>query len=344
MIAWIDEACANGARRHKACEVLGLTLRCVQRWRQEGEVREDGRKAAARLRTPANTLTPAEREQVLAVANRPQFADLSPKQIVPRLADQGEYVASESSFYRILREAKQLAHRGKAKPPTHRRPEPLVAIGPNQVWTWDITYLATNVRGEFFYLYLILDLFSRKIVGWEVHVQESADLAAALFRQSYLREGVDGATLALHSDNGAPMKGATMLATLQRLGVMPSFSRPSVSNDNPFSEALFRTLKYTPAFPDGPFASLDDARAWVARFVPWYNSVHRHSSIQFVTPEQRHRGEDQERLRHRTEVYEAAKARNPARWSGDIRNWEPVGPVSLNPAKPAGKGGQTQTS
>jgi putative transposase len=344
VIAWIDEACANGARRHKACEVLGLTLRCVQRWQKDGEILEDSRKAAAQRRTPANALTPAERRQVLEVANCPQFADLSPKQIVPHLADQGQYVASESSFYRILREAKQLAHRGKAKPPTHRRPQPLVASGPNQVWTWDITYLTTNVRGVFFYLYLIVDLFSRKILGWEVHEQESAEHAAALLRQSYLREGVDGARLALHSDNGGPMKGATMLATLQRLGVMPSFSRPSVSNDNPFSEALFRTLKYTPAYPDGPFASLDEARAWVAHFVLWYNGVHLHSAIQFPTPDQRHRGEDYERLRQRTEVYKAAKALNPARWSGDIRNWEPVGPVSLNPGKPTGKEVATQTS
>lgn len=344
MIAWIDEACARGARRHRACEVLGLTLRCVQRWQQESGIREDGRKAAAQRRTPANALTPDERQQVLEVANRPQFADLSPKQIVPRLADQGEYLASESSFYRILRDEKQLTHRGKARPHTHRRPQPLVANGPNQVWTWDITYLATTVRGRFFYLYLIVDIFSRKIVGWEVHEQESAEHAAALFRQSHLREGVDADRLALHSDNGGPMKGATMLATLQRLGVMPSFSRPSVSNDNPFSEALFRTLKYTPAYPDGPFASLQDARAWVARFVSWYNGVHLHSAIQFVTPDQRHRGEDHERLDRRIEVYEAAKARNPARWSGDIRNWEPAGAVSLNPGKPTGKEGATQKS
>jgi putative transposase len=344
VIAWIDEACANGARRRQACEVLGLTLRCVQRWQREGEIREDGRKAAAQRRIPANALTPAEREPVLQVVNRPEFADLSPKQIVPRLADPGESLASESSFYRLLGEEQPLVHRGQAKPATHRRPEPRVATGPNQVWTWDITSLATPVRGVFFYLYLILDLFSRKIVGWEVHRQESADHAAALFRQSYLREGVEGATLALHSDNGAPMRGATLLATLQRLGVMPSFSRPSVSNDNPFSEALFRTLKYTPAYPDGPFESLDDARAWVARFVPGYNSEHLHSALQFVTPEQRHRGEEPHLLRRRTEVDEAAKARNPARWSGNIRHWESVGPVSLNPGKPAGKEGTTQTS
>jgi len=344
VIAWIDEACAAGARRKRACEVLGLTLRSVQRWRAQGEVKCDGRYAAAQLRTPANAFTPDERAQVLELVNRPEFADQSPKQIVPRLADQGEYLASESTLYRILRAEDQLAHRGKAKPASRQRPQPLVATGPNQVWTWDITYLPTTVRGVFFYLYLILDLFSRKIVGWEVHACESAAHAAELFRQSYLREGVDGARLILHSDNGAPMKGATMLATLQRLGVMPSFSRPSVSNDNAFSEALFRTLKYTPAYPGEPFEDLDAARAWVARFAPWYNEQHLHSAIQFVTPGQRHRGEDTELLRRRVEVYEAARARNPIRWSGDIRNWEPVGPVSLNPGKPANKGGATQTN
>ena len=301
--------------------------------------------AAARRRTPpANALSPDERARLLARVNRPEFADLSPKQIVPRLADQGEYLASESTLYRLLRDEQQLAHRGKAKPATRQRPEALVATGANQVWTWDITYLATTLLGRFFYLYLTLDLYSRKIVGWEVHEQESAAQAANLFRQAYLREGVDGASLALHSDNGAPMKGATMLATLQRLGVVPSFSRPSVSNDNPYSEAMFRTLEYTPAYPDGPFASIYTARAWVARFVPWYNEEHRHSAIQFVTPGQRHRGEDGALLRARVGVYEAARDQNPIRWSGPIRNWEPIGAVSLDPGTPAIGGARTQTN
>lgn len=268
VIAWIDDARAAGVRRDRACDLLGLTLRSLQRWREPSAVTGDGRRAAAQRRTPANALSPDERAQILALVNRPEFADPSAQQIVPQLADQGESLASESSIYRILRQEDQLAHRGKAKPATRRRPDPLVATAPHQVWTWDITYLPTLVRGVFFSLYLILDLFSRKIVGWEVHACESAAYAATLFRQAHLREGVDSAGLTLHSDNGAPMKGATLLATLQRLGVMPSFSRPSVSNDNPFSESLFRTLKYTPAYPDGPFKGLDAARAWVARFTP----------------------------------------------------------------------------
>ncbi len=275
----------------------------------------------------------------MAAVNHPELADRSPQPIVPRLADQGEYLASESTAYRLLRAERPLAPRGKAKPATRRRPEPRVATGPNPIWTWDITYLATPVRGAFFYLYLILDRFSRKIVGWEVQAQESAAHAAHLFRLSYLREGVDGDELTLHSDNGAPMKGATMRATLQRLGVIPSFSRPAVSNDNPYSAALFLTLKYTPAYPEGPFASLEAARAWVARFVPWYNEQHRHSGIRFVTPGQRHGGEEVEVLRQRAAVYEAAKAQHPLRWSGNIRNWQSVGPVSLNPGKPSSQEG-----
>ena len=335
---WIDEACTAGARRAQACQALGLTVRTVQRWRAAGEVRPDGRHAAAQRPTPANALSPEERAQVLATVNRPEFADRSPKQIVPLLADRGEYLASESTIYRVLRAENQLARRGRAKPPTRQRPAPLVATAPNQVWTWDITYLATTVRGSLCYLYLILDLFSRKIVGWEVHEHASADQADVLFGQSHRREGVDRHALTRHADNGAPMKGATLLATLQQLGVVPSFSRPAVSNDNPFSEALFRTLKYTPAYPEGPFEDVAAARAWVATFVPWYNEQHLHSAIRFVTPGQRHRGEEVALLQQRRAVYEAAKARQPCRWSGAIRNWQPIGSVSLNPGKPPRKG------
>ena len=146
-----------------------------------------------------------------------------------------------------------------------------------------------------------------------------------------MAEGITEDGLVLHSDNGSPMKGATMLATLQRLGVVPSFSRPSVSNDNSYSESLFGTMKYAPTYPAKPFASLTEAREWVHRFVTWYNEQHRHSAIQFVTPGQRHRGEDAEILTARKAVYEQARQRHPERWSGDTRNWDPVGQVWLNP-------------
>ena len=182
-----------------------------------------------------------------------------------------------------------------------------------------------------------MDVFSRKIVGWEVYESESADWAAKVFRKAYLREGIAGDALVLHSDNGAPMKGATMLATLQRLGVMPSFSRPSVSDDNPYSEALFKTLKYHPGFPDKPFESLEEARKWVAGFEHWYNEIHRHSALRFVTPGQRHRGEDIAILEQRRALYEASKLQHPERWSGPVRNWEPEETVYLNPGKPTRK-------
>lgn len=284
------------------------------------------------MRSPANRLSQPEQAAVLAAANAPRFASLSPHQIVPALADEGCYLASESTFYRLLRDADQLARRGRPKAPKRLRPQPLVATGANQVWSWDITYLATCVTGLFYRLYLVMDLYSRKIVGWEIYEQESAELAAVVIARACLAEGITRKGLVLHSDNGSPMKGATMLATLQRLGVVPSFSRPSVSNDNPYSESLFGTLKYTPAFPSKPFASLAAARDWVHAFVQWYNDVHRHSAIQFVTPGQRHRGEDQAILQRRRAVYEAAKARNPERWSGDIRDWTAVDEVWLNPA------------
>lgn len=252
---------------------------------------------------------------------------------MPALADEGRYLASESSFYRVLRDQNQLTRRGWTKAPTHSRPEPLEATAPNQLWSWDITYLATTVTGLFFYLYLILDVYSRKIVGWEVYAEESPEHAANTFRKSYLREGIAGQPLVLHSDNGSPMKGATMLGTLQKLGVMPSFSRPSVSNDNPYSEAMFKTLKYHPSFPGRPFDTLEQARQWVAGFTKWYNEEHRHSALKFVTPGQRHRGEDMSILARRAKIYEAARANRPERWSGSCRNWDRTEIVTLNPQK-----------
>ena len=324
-LALIDAARTAGSSLDAACERLGLSARTVQRWKKP-ETAED-RRCGPRTR-PANRLSAAERKRILEIANSEEFRDLSPKQIVPRLADFGEYVASESTFFRVLREEKQLAHRGKAKAPVSRpRPE-LEATAPNQVYSWDITYLRTTVRGAFYYLYLVVDVYSRRIVGWDVHEQESSELAAALMRR-IVSEAGQPEGLKLHSDNGAPMKGNTLLATLQSLGVVPSFSRPRVSDDNPFSEALFRTLKYRPCFPDGPFTSLEAAREWVTTFVAWYNGEHRHSGIKFVTPNERHFGLENDILERRRCVYQRAQRRQPERWSGNIRDWNPAGPVRL---------------
>lgn len=332
IVCWVDEAHAAGARRHKACAVLEIAPRTLQRWRQSGALKPDAR--AARVYTPANKLSEPEREQVLAVANSAEFAPLPPSQIVPILAERGEYIASESTFYRILREARQLKHRQASRPTTAcHKPKALQATAPNQLYSWDITYLPTAIKGLFFYLYLFMDIYSRKIVGWQVYAQESSEWAAEILCDIAVREGIDQNQVTLHSDNGSPMKGATMLATLQLLGIMPSFSRPSVSNDNPYSESLFKTLKYRPEYPGRPFASLAEARQWVAGFVDWYNVEHRHSAIRFVTPAQRHAGLDTAILAHRKIVYETAKARHPTRWSRETRNWEPVQVVYLNPDK-----------
>ena len=327
-LALVDEALSQGVRLETACQRLGVSARTVQRWRkpQTAEDRRYGPRTS-----PANKLSEAERRRVLAVANSEEFRDMSPKQIVPRLADQGEYVASESSFYRVLRQEEQLTHRGPAKAPSPRPRPQLEATAPNQVWSWDITYLKGPVRGAFLYLYLVVDVFSRRIMGWDVHEAESADHAAALMARTAQQAG-NPQGLTLHSDNGGPMKGATLLATLQSLGVVPSFSRPRVSDDNPFSEALFRTLKYRPSFPETPFESLEQARSWVASFVTWYNTQHRHSALRFVTPEQRHFGQEQLVLSRRTQVYQRARHRHPERWRGSTRNWTPAGPVRLGPS------------
>lgn len=326
----VEEAVDAGARRVKAAQALGLTVRTLQRWAGQGPAGDDQR-FGPRM-SPANKLGAAERQRLLAVANAPEYRDLSPQQIVPRLADeQGVYLASESTFYRVLRDQEQLAHRQRSRPATATRPREQVATGPNQVWTWDISWLPGPVRGTFFYLYLVLDVWSRKIVGAVVHAEESSQLASELFLTSCERLGLDPDSLVLHADNGGPMKGATMLATLQRLGVVPSFSRPGVCDDNPFSEALFRTLKYCPEYPSQPFATLEAARAWVAAFIDWYNTEHRHSAIRFVTPAERHDGRETAVLERRRRIYEGARQEHPERWSGEVRNWTPIATVRLNP-------------
>lgn len=326
----IETAVEGGARRERACDVVGLAQRTVERWR----VADGGDDGRAGPRTcAANAFTAVERAKVLEVVNSPEYRDLPPKQVVPRLADEGQYVGSESTIYRILRAEGQAAHRGRAKPRTVRKLAEHVATAPNQVWSWDITYLLSAVRGRFFFLYLVEDVWSRRIVGAEVHEEESMETSAALIRTTCKTEKVDPNGLVLHSDNGGPMKGSTMLATLQHLGIVASFSRPSVSDDNPFVEALFRTLKYRPEYPHKPFDTIEAARAWVAGFVAWYNGEHRHSGIRFVTPDERHDGRENAVLANRSRVYDRARRRHPNRWSRGTRNWSPATAVFLNPKR-----------
>jgi transposase InsO family protein len=335
-VQWLEAACREGARFKRACEVAGIDARTVQRWKAgDGLGRGDGRPQAIRP-TPAHALSAEERHRILEVANEPRFAELPPARIVPMLADEGTYIASESSFSRVLRAHGQVRHRGRAKAPQRRRaPSTHVATAPRQLWCWDLTFLASQVLGQWFYLYLILDVYSRKIVGFEVHETDSADHAVDLLRRTALSEGIH--TLErkpiLHGDNGATIKATTVLAMLHWLGIKPSYSRPRVSDDNAFVESLFRTAKYRPQFPACGFADLEAARAWASQFVAWYNHQHRHSGIRFVSPAQRHAGHDHEILARRHVLYTQARESNPRRWARHTRNWTPVATVTLNPER-----------
>jgi transposase InsO family protein len=332
----IDVAHSAGARLHLACEIAGIDLRTLQRWKaHDGLVAGDGRPQAVRP-LPSHALSAAERAELLRVANEPRFAAVPPARIVPMLADEGVYLASESSFSRVLRAQGQSAHRGRAKAPRAvRAPTTHIATAPCAVWCWDMTYLPASVIGLWFHLYLILDLYSRKIVGWEVHDTDDADHAAHLVRRTALAEGIAALSTkpVLHGDNGSTLKATTVLAMLHWLGVKPSYSRPRVSDDNAYAESLFRTAKYRPEFPTKGFANLEEARAWAAGFVRWYNIEHRHSAIRYVSPAQRHAGEDQAILAARHALYTEARERNPARWSRTTRNWSPIGAVTLNPER-----------
>lgn len=328
-ILLINEACINGARREKCCELIDLSIRTLERWERTPEL-GDGRKGPNRS---PNALSIEERELIVTVANSEKYRNLSPAKIVPALADEGKYIASESSFFRVLRSENMMSHRSNSSPRKVTQPEELKATKPNEIWSWDITYLKTSIRGKFYYLYLPMDVFSRMIVHWEIHEFENSELSSMMIENACVKNNITKGQVVLHSDNGGPMKGATMLATLQRIGVVPSFSRPSVSNDNPYSESLFKTLKYCPQYPEKGFESVEDARAWMTKFVHWYNQIHLHSSIKFVTPYSRHYGHDVEVLENRKIVYAAAKAKNPKRWSRQTRCWDQEDQVFLNPRK-----------
>ena len=402
LVSLIEHACHSGARLHKACQLLGLSCRTVQRWlrpassaqgnasavaplgREEPQatiapagqpraltdpvptpptpvvtnhdatvcattsepiaapivepirLNPDRRQAGLRRAvTPHNKLTDDECAAIMTIMNSHEFKDLPPSQIVPRLADQGLYLASESTFQRLLRHYHQHTHRRSERAPQRRhKPKTHIATQINQVYSWDITYLPTQVKGQYYYLYLFVDIFSRFIVGAYVFASESADLAAQTLKEVCLQQGVQPGQVTLHSDNGSSMKGQTMLAMMQALGVEASRSRPSVSNDNPYSESLFRTLKYRPLMPVRPFESIDAARQWANGLVTWYNYEHRHSAINFVTPAQRHAGQDADLLSQRSTLYAHARAQHPNRWSRHIRKWARVTTVFLNPDKP----------
>lgn len=334
IIELVEEAVASGANQKLACEEIGVSERTLQRWCKNGAPKEDQRPLVERT-APANKLTEEECQAILKTMHQPEFQSLPPSQIVPILADKGIYIASESTMYRVMHQANEQNHRGRSKAPSSKPKSTHCATAPDQVWSWDITYLPGPAKGLYFYLYLILDIFSRKIVGWEVWTEETAEYASHLIRRTVMAEGITRRSepLVLHSDNGSPMKGASMLETLYQLGITPSRSRPRVSNDNPYSEAIFRTCKYCPSYPAGGFADIKDARTWVKEFANWYNYKHCHSGIKFLTPHHRHSGQGEEILEKRHQLYETAKAKNPDRWTRQTRDWSIHKEVWLNPEK-----------
>ncbi len=328
----ITKAISSGTPKYKACKEIGISCKTYNRWISINSVKKDGRPFAIRP-APKNKFSYEEKQCILTTCNKTEFANLPPTQIVPQLADEGVYIGSESSFYRVLKEAGQQNHRGRASHARRKPPESYCASGPCQVWSWDITWLPGPVKGIFFYLYMIIDIYSRKIVGWEIYNKESGENASVLIQKAVLKEQCGNNPIVLHSDNGSPMKAATFLETLRHLEIVASYSRPRVSNDNPFSESLFKTCKYRPEYTGKGFKTITAARQWGLSFVNWYNNKHRHSKINFVTPAQRHRGIDKYILTKRKNVFELAKQQHPERWSGETRKWEYQAEIWLNPVR-----------
>ena len=263
---------------------------------------------------PPRSLGQEEVDRALACLHEPRFVDFSPRTIVAVLLDEGDYIACVRTLYRLLAkhgEVKerrdQLRHERYAVPRLH-------ADAPNRVWSWDITKLRGPCSGIVYYLYVVIDIFSRYVVGWTLADRENSGIAKDLFEESAKRHGIPRGQLQVHADRGSSMRSLTLAEAFAMLAIEPSFSRPRVSNDNPYSEAQFKTLKYMPAFPDR-FGSFEDARAFLVEFFDWYNGRHRHSGIAFVTPADLHFGRAPQVVAARQRVLDAAYARHPERFS-----------------------------
>ena len=306
--AFVDLAELTSAKR--ACAVLGKS-RATHYRRQRPRLAVTGPRAPRPVPVPANALTPAERASVLATLNHESFVDKSPAQVWATLLDEGTYLCSESTMYRILREHGAVRERRRqATHPPRTRPE-LIADGPGQVWSWDITKLHGPAKGAYYDLYVIIDIYSRYVPGWLVAPTETGDLAKEFITDTITAAGAPPRVV--HADRGTSMTSKPVALLLADLGVVRSHSRPKVSNDNPYSESAFKTLKYCPAFPDR-FGSIADARAFCEEFFTYYNHQHRHSGIGLHTPASVHYGTADEIRQLRAEVLNAAHARHPDRF------------------------------
>jgi len=325
MAAAQEAAPRLGAAR--TCRALGLAKASYYRRLQPVPA---GRAARP---SPPRTLSPAERQGVLDILHAPEFADRSPAEVYYTLLDQGTYLCSPRSMYRILQQSHEVRERrDQLRHPAYKKPE-LLATGPNQVWSWDITKLRGPATWTYFYLYVILDIFSRYVTGWLLAHAENASLASRLIQETCERQGIQPGQLTLHDDRGAAMTALTFGQKLQSLGVSQSFSRPRVSDDNPFSESAFKTLKYHPGYPDR-FGGFDDALAFCREFFTWYNVQHRHSGIGYLTPQIVHYGLAQEAIEERQRALLAASQAHPERFVRKPPAPSPLpGAVWINPPK-----------
>jgi putative transposase len=291
------------------CRALAVPRASYYRW-QQPPAKPEGSKP--RRRVP-RALPPAERQQILALLHDERFADLPPAEVYATLLDEGKYVCSIRTMYRLLHAQGEVQERRRQlRHPRPAAPE-LLATGPNQLWSWDITKLKGPVKWTYFYLYVLLDVFSRYVVGWLVALQASATLAQRLIAQTCERQGIAPGTLTIHADRGAAMIAKSVALLLADLGVAKTHGRPHVSNDNPYSESQFKTLKYHPAFPDR-FGSLQDARRFLLDFFQWYNTMHHHSALGWLTPWDVHHGMAGTRLAEREAVLRTAFAATPERF------------------------------
>lgn len=289
------------------CDALGVPRSTY--YRQQHTLRQEPQPRPSPLRT----LDSSTRQEVLAVLHSERFVDRSPAEVVYTLLEEGTYLCSERTMYRILEENQELhERRNQRRNPEYKKPE-LVATAPNQVWSWDITKLKGHEKWTYYYLYVILDIFSRYVVGWMIAAHENAKLATHLIRTTCENQAIQPDTLVIHSDRGAPMTAKTTAQLLAELDVLRSLSRPHVSNDNPFSESQFKTLKYSPGFPNR-FGCITDALDHCRTFFAWYNRQHRHSGIQYLTPYQVHYGEAEQVLQQRHRVMMEAYNRHPERF------------------------------
>ena len=318
-----------------ACDAMAIPRASYYRHNREPKAMKESRSNQSHRR-----LSDVERQQVLDVCHDTAYLDKAPYEIYATLLDKGSYLCSVSTMYRILRSENEVRERRNQRThPSYRKPE-LLATRPNTVWSWDITKLLGPVKWTYFYLYVILDIFSRYVVGWMIAGRESAELAGLLIEETCLKQGIDFNQLTIHSDRGPAMKAKTMAQLLANLGITKSFSRPHVSNDNPFSESHFKTLKYRPTFPKR-FGSLEDAKSFCQEFFTWYNQEHRHTGIALLPPEVVHYGLASNVITQRNQVLLEAYRKYPERFVNKI----PTAPklpeaVWINPPeKPDGQQG-----